>query len=404
MGDLVSQDVDFWAKSTPPGDGTCPFDRLPTEVVQNILSQLNAQAPRGVNPLLALRQTCRLFNMLCARLLSRRRVIFEGPDAHTQDEVPAQPFLSVVISSAPRARSVRKLVFDDASRRVLQQFLQDITWWTAVLVNVEEVVLSSTQRIKLDLDSLTRFKKLRHLSLAHADLATFSRDPRFLHLVTLVLSSVTLSEPWFLGRHAMPALRRLSIADCGVPRPPDRTQRWTTDLVPQLELLDIGESRRADANVGLILPLADLPDALPVVWRVDVDRALVRVTFPRARAVLRRHAFVRLTVDDDTPDSSTGWERLPPARPERLAKILDILAALPNLQLLLVPHDLWPPLAHPAPASQAQQAILDECARRGIALRTYERRAGKEEGLVPEFEAFLREREEAAREAGTAGR
>ncbi|GAA5893240.1 hypothetical protein JCM8208_004384 [Rhodotorula glutinis] len=401
MSRAPPQDDPVLSSSIPPADGTCLLDRLPNEVVLNILSLLvPVEAPvagEGArldkSALLVLRQTCRLMNMLCARMLSRCRVIFEGAD--TQSEVAAQPFLSVVIPSAPRANSVRKLAFDDTSRAVLRQFLHAIIWWTDVLPNVEEVVLSGTQRVELDLNSLARFSKLRDLSIANADLVTISRNTRFRSLVTLGLSSVALSEPWLLSRWTMPALRHLSLVACPVTLGPYRKERWTTNLLPQLDILEIGESHKPDANVGLLVPLVNLPVTLPVLWRVDVDRALVRVPFLRPRAALLRHAFVRLTIADDAPTQ----QRAPISRPERLAKVLSILDLLPAVELLLVPHDFWhpPSRAEPARMSQdtegdeGQQVVVDECARRGIEVRTYERREGGHDGVVPEFRAFLRE-------------
>ena len=246
--------------------------------------------------------------------------------------------------------------------------------------------------------------ELRHLTLVNADLATFSRNPRFGSLVALVLISVTLSDPWVLRRWAMPVLRRLSIVDCSVSQQPGREQLWTTDLLSQLELVEIGESRRVDAHTGLIIPLTHLPDPLNILWHVDVDSALVRLPFPRPRAALRRHAFVRLVVHGADPASSPDRTNLGVPQRSRADKVLDILALLPNLELLLIPRGAWPAPPHSGPAPAWQKAIIDECARRGIALRTYERRK-EGEGFVPEFAAFLREREEdAASEARKAAR
>ena len=171
----------------------------------------------------------------------------------------------------------------------------------------------------------------------------------------------------------MPALRRLSIVNVRVFEWLFRKERWATNLLPQLDSLEIGEDLHADADVRLLVPLAYLP------------------------------TFVRLVVGAGT------------RRPGHFDKLLGILALLPNLELLLIPLSFWsPPAPQPhvgsarAPsrravqqAAQRQRAVVAESARRGVALRTYDEREGEGEGSVPEFEQFLRERASAAAGSGT---
>ena len=250
----------------------------------------------------------------------------------------------------------------------------------------------------------TKRAALRHLTITNAELTLVSRrTTSFPSLTSLTLSGVTLTEPWILSRSTLPALRRLSIVNVRVFEWLFRKERWATNLLPQLDSLEIGEDLHADADARLLVPLAYLPDTLPVLWSVNINRALVRLPSPRSHAALPRHTFVRLVVGAGT------------RRPGHFDKLLGILALLPNLELLLVPLAFWSPPA-PQPnlgsargpsrravqqAAQRQRAVVAECARRGVALRTYDEREGEGEGSVPEFEQFLRERASAAAGSGT---
>ncbi|GAA5933647.1 hypothetical protein JCM3775_003761 [Rhodotorula graminis] len=423
---LSMPDADFWAASKPPEDGTCVFDRVPNEIVFSILSFLkpgkvpvvaaaddNAvvvpEPPPEDNPLLVVRQTCRLMNMLCARLLCRHEIIFDGLNNAAHD-APAQPFLSVVMASGPRRRAVRKLAFDASFEHILMHVLRNWSLWAEVLPNVDEIVVSGTDRVHLD--GLARFRSLRHLVIVNADFAISPTYTDFRSLVSLVLWSATITDPATLSKSTMPSLRRLVLVNCRMYSWLYLRSRWATDLLSQLELLEVGEDRTEGADVRLLVPHARLPFTLPVLWHVDLDRALVRLNFPPSRAALRRRHFILLTLDDDDDDDDTASSRRSSPRDARHVRHLklldDILPALPNLELVLVPRSFWAP---PAPqdlgaarqaaarlAHERQQAIVDECRWRHIALRTYEPREDEGVGFVPEFEAFVRER--AARRSG----
>ncbi|GAA5933643.1 hypothetical protein JCM3775_003760 [Rhodotorula graminis] len=400
------QDVDFWATSKPPEDGTCLFDRLPNEVVTNVLSFLVPDTLVFINSvryrppphehLLVVRQTCRIMALLCVPIL---RELYTDDSA--QSDPVLQPLLRHLRTSTARARAVRRLVLEGPSFSILTDLMWRLQGWPEVLPNLEELVLSRTQRVKLD--TFAPFTQLRHLTVVNTELTLESRrTTSFPSLTSLTLSSATLTEPSILSNSVMPVLRHLAIVDCRVFKWLYLPTRWATNLLPQLEVLEIGEDQHRDADVRLLAPLATLGDTLPVLWCVDLDRALVRNRFPRSHAALRRHVFVRLVLAE--PSSPSPLE---PARhtsfrnaPSRLAKVLDIVALLPNLELLLVPHDLWLPNARPSSAHAAQQAVVDDCARRGVALRTYDGRGESGEGIVPEFETFLRERASAASGAG----
>ncbi|GAA5847654.1 hypothetical protein JCM9279_004970 [Rhodotorula babjevae] len=401
MSDCVSQDVDFWAKSTPPEDGTFPFDRVPYEVVENILWQfvsdtliLANDVPRRAphKDLLVVRLTCRIMYMLCAPIV---RELFE--EDRTPDE---RPLPHVLRATAAHERACRKLVVEGSSARVLCDLRDRSAQWEMALPSVVEVVLSGTERVTLN--GFTSFAELRHLTVTNAELTLVSRrTTSFPSLTSLTLSGVTLTEPWILSRSTFPALRRLSIVNCRTFEWLYRKEHWATDLLPQLDCLEVGEDIYEDADARLLIPLDNLPDTLPILSRVNINRDLDRFASRRERAALPRHTLVRLVIGTRTP------------RPGHFDKILDILARLPNLELLLVPLAFWSPPA-PQPhlgstrpashravqqAAQRQRAVVDECARRGVALRTYDEREG--EGSVPELEQFLRERAGPAAGSGT---
>jgi len=148
-------DADFWATSRPPEDGTCPFDRLPNEVVTNILWQFVSDTLILVNDvprraphkdLLVVRLTCRIMALLCVPIL---RELFK------EDSTPSEPVPHALAATAARERACRKLVVEGPSASVLYGLRHWSAQWTTALPNVVEVVLSGTERVTLN--GFTRF-------------------------------------------------------------------------------------------------------------------------------------------------------------------------------------------------------------------------------------------------------
>jgi len=205
----------------------------------------------------------------------------------------------------------------------------------------------------------------------------------FPRLSSLTLIRARTKEPWLITKSVMPALSQMSIRDSRFEPAPSSTSRRATDLLEQLDCLEIGEDRTQAADARVLVPFETVPSRLPVLWRLDLDSK--RVGDPTLSASC---AYFRLG------SYHTYLTRGRDPRDARLAKLGIILSTLPELKLVLVPTEFWfPPLA-PAPSDQAkatQQALAEELVRRGVELWTFV--PGALDGVVPEFTTFLRERE-----------
>ncbi|GAA5857303.1 hypothetical protein JCM9279_005127 [Rhodotorula babjevae] len=351
--------------STPPADGTCLFDRTPNEVINIIVAHVcpsttlvffrDGPLPgqHDAHTLLALRSTCHLFQMLCQPFMS---AVYDG--LVDRVDAAAQRLLRFLEVPRSRARRCRKVVFQETSIALQQRLRRDEVACGVILPNVDEVVLSGTDTFNLAY--LAHFPRLAHLTIEHTRF--FDNSPGGLvlpHLTSLSISTAKTKEPWLLSKATMPTLRHLAIRNSRFEPPPPSGFRAATDLLEQLDVLEIGEDRSQGANNPRRGPLFSSRCAYVRLGRVDAYHANSR----------------------DPRDA-------------RLTRLGIILSTLPELKLVLVPADFWLPPPTPPLSSRAtatQQGLELELERRGVALRFVT--PGEVDGITPEFVKFLRERE-----------
>ena len=207
--------------------------------------------------------------------------------------------------------------------------------------------------------------------------------------MSLNLATANTKQPWLLTTTAMPALRQLIIGDTMVKKVPSPASLAATDLLNQLEYLEIGEDRKAGSNTAILVPPSAVPASLPVVWRVDLDSHISRLlerAHPR-RTYIRIDRVHAHAADDVDP------------RVARLAKLGAVLAALPDLELVLVPRDFWLPTQEPSQAAEdAQRALAQALKERSVEVIAFE--PDGRGGVAPHLAAFLRERERGTAASG----
>ncbi|GAA5917285.1 hypothetical protein JCM8208_005006 [Rhodotorula glutinis] len=379
--------------STPPADGTSVFDRCPTEVVNLVIAHTCPSTTisflghgRRRHPhdedhtLLALRSTCHLFEILCEPF--KNKVYGDFPDAV---EASTERLLGILQVSRPRARRCRKLVFAQTPLEMIQQLRASEAEWAMVLPALDEVVLSNTATF--DLGYLAVFPRLAHLTVENQAFCTSSPRLTLPSLVSLTLSTVTTKQYQHLRKASMPSLRYLSIGDVMLRRQPSPASLAATDLLGQLNFLEIGEDHKAGSDTSILVPFSSLPPFLPVVWRIGLDSPLAR---PLARALsvqlaAPRRTFVRIDGIDGYAVNDVD------PRLARLNKMGVLLSALPYLQLVLVPRDFWDPTPAPSTAATAAQTAL----RHVLAVRNVEVIAfdpDEHGGVAAHLKMFLRSR------------
>ncbi|GAA5922934.1 hypothetical protein JCM3775_006191 [Rhodotorula graminis] len=379
------------AASTSATDDASLLDSLSYEVVNIIIAHVcppttitllgDVQQPDPLDDshnLLAVRSTCRLFRLLCQPFVDA--VYGKFPD---EVEASTQQILDVFQVTRPRARRCRKLVLAQTTSKTIEQLRATGAEWATVFPALNEVVLSGTATF--DLSYLPNFDLLAHLDVANQAFCTSSPRLTFPSLVSLNLNMVNTKQCWLLTKKSMPALRHLSIGDIMVKKKPSPPSLATTDLLGQLESLEIGEDTKAGSDTSCLIPILDLPPSLPVLWRINLDSTNTRPVTPSPRRTYVRIDRVDVLAADDVEP-----------RLARLTKLSAVLAALPDLELVFVPRELWAPSQTPSmAATAAQQALKESLKARGVEVRAFD--PDERGGASRHLAAFLRERATATR-------
>lgn len=188
---------------------------------------------------------------------------------------------------------------------------------------------------------------------------------------------------------SFPALRRLRITNELPTHDHVPHQVFPLDLLAKLECLDIDGDDATKVGFKGWFDLDDLPQELPVVWRLNGERAASeQEVLP---SYLQRAAHLRLYQNKwCTPSYCTARD-----------KLRGLLDTHRNLRLVIVSEPFLS--AASSPPKDGDEPILAECERRGLEVRSYSSAPEDGELVAPEFVAFVREKAARARTATAAG-
>ncbi|GAA5856524.1 hypothetical protein JCM9279_003004 [Rhodotorula babjevae] len=375
------------------------LDSLPNELLLNILAHLppprislgSASAPSQRNELFAVQLTSKRLKDLCTPTLWERLEMDIGPAGRGE----TSRVVGQLRASQERARACRKLRLEAFDWGFLPPFDGP---GERLLPNVEELGMRETMPITLDV--VARFEQLRHLNIEYAELLPPSSQVVFANLERMSLAAVTVRLPpsrsaSFFDTSNVPTLRQVSLGPMFVDRPTRDDEDddnaagaavFSPALVRSLDQLHL-ELESVHTHCDGVVPVETLGPDAPVLWHAELGARAPPFfgLFPPAVPL----AFLYITLSDDRSDGTT------------VPQLRRLIAAHPFLRLVLVPLEFWraaPRTSRPgadgpdaASASASFEAVVAECAARGLAVRPYD--AGRErEGFVPrEAVQFWRE-------------
>ncbi|GAA5899086.1 hypothetical protein JCM8208_003000 [Rhodotorula glutinis] len=382
----------------------CHIDRLPAETIHNILGHLAFPAP--LHRLSPAQFGERQSDLLAVCLVSKRLKSACQPMLWDQVEAATVErwrwFTGEVEAPASRARACRALRVGSAEDGVV---LSKVDFGGARLPGLEELVLHPIGVVSLP--DISCVANLRLLTLNASNSALSATDGAVLpRLEALQLRSIiffkTGYSPSFFSSRCLPRLRHLSLEGCTTMGLSDAPTIFPLDFVRQLDSIQLHIFDFAALRQG-ILPHNDLA---PVLWRVDLVQGFggepntaAPFALCVAHLIVEVSAYVLASLGPDADDDSPDWSTI-------LVGALEPRSALPDLRLLLLPRPLWSsPHGATRTFKRKKKAVVADCARRGIEIRTYEPARALEGGIVvPEFLEYRREQRATAAAASAAQR
>ncbi|GAA5893324.1 hypothetical protein JCM8208_004409 [Rhodotorula glutinis] len=366
----------------------CHFDRLSNELIVALLSYLDPTAsialyldpPQVYNALFAVRLVSKRLCAVTRDILWRRAIIM------TTSRTDIARAAGVLAALPGRALDCRELHISN----MFGDPYFDVEGWAATLPSIQRITLSYTSS---HLDRFAHFHHLRHLSIHNCTITLPSATAVLPYLESIRFADTHVTSGQGATTEAFPALRHVAVvyenSGAGMIE-----AVFNKALLAQLDFLEVACEIGLGDEATEPSYFADLPPSLAVLWHLEVNTSVrdrvEEYTLPHSIP----HAQHLMLHPHDLGPIHRSLDHVVPLY-RKMLRLIALHDRVP-LRLVLVPANMWncpPDEVAPADEREARQAVVDECARRGIALRTFEQPL-RAYGVVPEFAAFVREEAE----------